>query len=246
MISWVFLDVGNILLDEDPLTFHVFRRHAAAIQSANPGFTFSDVLSERQALASGGTRWPLYALASRYLDATTLNRIWNDVRRETLADYAAFCPPIPGAEELIERLARRFRLGLIANQPAECRAVLDRLGWLDRFAVVALSEERSLFKPDPALFRWAIARAGVEPSSCLMIGDRRDNDIAPASDVGMKTVWVRWPERESKGWRPDDPAALAYRASLERIETARAGSAEAVRPWKVVDTIAEIDEKIAN
>ena len=29
------------------------------------------------------------------------------------------------------------------------------------------------------------------PSDAFMVGDRLDNDIAPAKKLGMKTVWVR-------------------------------------------------------
>ncbi len=70
---------------------------------------------------------------------------------------------IPGATEVVERLARRYRLGLIANQGRECRGRLAELGLLGRFDVVALSEEVGRFKPDPALFEDALDRAGAPP-----------------------------------------------------------------------------------
>lgn len=32
---------------------------------------------------------------------------------------------------------------------------------------------------------------GCKPNEAVMIGDRLDNDIVPAKQLGMKTVWVR-------------------------------------------------------
>jgi HAD superfamily hydrolase (TIGR01450 family) len=46
-------------------------------------------------------------------------------------------------------------------------------------------------KPEPLLYEMAMARIGVEPDHCIMIGDRPDTDIAGASQVGMRTALVR-------------------------------------------------------
>ena len=72
-----------------------------------------------------------------------------------------------------------------------------------------------------------------------MIGDRLDNDIAPAADLGMITAWIRWPRRAAKGWRPDDPEAIAYRDSLER-SSASAALHFRVRPAVAVDETHEV------
>ncbi len=39
-----------------------------------------------------------------------------------------------------------------------------------------------------------------------MIGDRRDNDIAPAKSESMRAVLIQWPNCRSKGWNPEDPS----------------------------------------
>lgn len=232
--EWAFLDVGNVLLDEDPLTCRVFRVHVEAIRRARPDLTFGQILAGREAAALGGSRWPLFEVASRYLDEGRVAAAWGEADREVRVCYVQLSPPILGAEAFLDALGDRFRLGLIANQGPECRAWLDRLGWLGRFEVVALSEEEGIFKPDPRLFRRAIERAGVEPGAAWMVGDRPDNDIAPAAALGMATAWVRWPRREAKGWTPSDPDDRAYLASLARIAASRP-------PSKVVPTVAADD-----
>jgi 5'-nucleotidase len=238
---WVFLDVGDVLLDEDPLTYRSFRRHVEAVQRVRPDLTFRELLAAREARAAAGSRWPVYEVVSAVLDEAACAAAWASAEREVRAEFAALSPLIDGADALVERLARRYWLGLIANQGPECRARLAALGLFDHFTVVALSEERGLFKPDPGLFRWAIERAGASPSRCVMVGDRLDNDVAPARALGLATIWVRWPRRAAKGWRPDDPEALAYRDSLERSSAPASAPGSHVRPSLAIDTIGELD-----
>jgi HAD superfamily hydrolase (TIGR01549 family) len=186
-----------------------------------------------------GARWPLHDLVSAYLDPAQCAAVWEATDREIRSTFAELSPPVAGAAEVIERVGRDYRLGLIANQGAECRAWLDSLGWLDRFEVVVLGEERGVFKPDPSLFRSALEQAGVSPDHALMVGDRLDNDVAPAASLGMATAWVRWPSRLAKGWpRGDDPEALAYLASLERLSFRAAADGPPGTPSIVLETIA--------
>jgi FMN phosphatase YigB (HAD superfamily) len=240
MIRWAFLDVGNILLDEDPLTFVNFRVHVEAVRQVRPDLTFEGLLLEREGRAIAGSNWPLYEVVSQYLDDPACLEAWRAAELQIRGDYAKLSPPIAGAEGLMDALAGRFRLGLIANQGVECRGWLDQLGWLDRFEVVALSEEVGTAKPDPMLFRNALERAGVEPAEALMIGDRLDNDIAPACVLGMKTAWVRWPKRLDKGWTPDSPEAKAYVQSLERVGRELAGRPREFEPSLSADDLGSL------
>jgi 5'-nucleotidase len=237
MIRWAFLDVGNVLLDEDPLTFANFRVHVEAVRKSRPDLTFARLLDEREERAASGSAWPLYEVVSRYLDEHGCLAAWDAARAEIRAQFDALSPPIPGVEELLRALAPRFRLGLIANQGADCRRWLDRLGWLERFEVVAFGEEEGLAKPDPALFRKALEWAGAEPGEALMVGDRFDNDVAPASGLGMSTVWVRWPIRSAKGWIPPTEEGRDYVRSLERIAARLADRAGVVQPSRAVDDL---------
>ncbi|MBX6312493.1 MAG: HAD family hydrolase [Isosphaeraceae bacterium] len=240
MIRWVFLDVGNVLLDEDPLTYFVFRHHVTAIQAVRPDRSFADLLAEREARTASGSRWPVFEVSARYLQESRLAEVWAEADRSVRAAYAALSPPIAGAAKAIAALRRRFHLGLIANQPRECRDHLATLGWLDTFDVIALSEEEDLFKPDPALFRLALDRAGASPSECLMVGDRLDHDLAPASALGLATAHVLWPLRSAKGWQPDDPEARAYLASLERTAVLARQQNESVRPTISIAMIGDL------
>lgn len=52
------------------------------------------------------------------------------------------------------------------------------------------SAEVGIEKPDPAIFRLALAHARCKPHRTVMIGDRLDNDIRPARSLGWKTIRV--------------------------------------------------------
>jgi HAD superfamily hydrolase (TIGR01549 family) len=244
MWAWVFLDVGNVLLDEDPLTYLNFRRHVEAVQRVRPGVTFRDLLAERESRAAAGSRWPLYDAVSPYLGEAGCAAVWEAAAREVRARFPELSPAIRGAGALIEHLAGRYRLGLIANQGPECRDRLAALGWLDRFEVVALSEEQGYPKPDRRLFEYALRAAAAAPADCLMVGDRLDNDVAPASALGMATAWVRWPNRAAKGWQPGDPDALAYVAALERSAAATERLWAGVRPTVTCDGTGQLAARL--
>jgi HAD superfamily hydrolase (TIGR01549 family) len=241
MLRWIFFDVGNVLLDEDLLTYENFCRHVAAIRGVRPDLTFLDLLAEREACAAG-SRWPLHDVVSRYLDETAVAAVWDDAARDLAAAYAKLSPPVAGAAALLQRVVGRYRLGLIANQGTECRTHLAALRWLEHFEVVAFAAELGVFKPDRALFQSALRRAGVAPEQALMVGDRLDNDIAPAASLGMATAYVRWPRRAAKGWPVgEDAQVLAYLAALERASARAEAQCASIRPTFTVETIAELD-----
>ncbi len=98
----------------------------------------------------------------------------------------------PGIAALIESLhARGVLLGLAANQPSRIIAELDGHGIGLYFAHREVSGHHGYRKPDVRLFLRACEDLQVEPGECVMVGDRIDNDIAPARLLGMRTVLFR-------------------------------------------------------
>jgi HAD superfamily hydrolase (TIGR01509 family) len=95
----------------------------------------------------------------------------------------------PGIAELIRDLhARGVKLGLAANQPARIAQRLAAAGLAECFAHREVSGTNGLRKPDLRVFLVAAAALGTAPGDCIMVGDRIDNDIAPARALGMRTV----------------------------------------------------------
>ncbi|MGD9934491.1 MAG: HAD family hydrolase [Dehalococcoidia bacterium] len=82
-------------------------------------------------------------------------------------------------------------LGLAANQPATILQEIERAGLAGLFGHREVSGHHGHRKPDVRLFLRACEELGVGPAECVMVGDRIDNDIAPARSLGMKTVLLR-------------------------------------------------------
>ena len=96
-----------------------------------------------------------------------------------------------GTKNVLETLSGKYRLGVIANQSMGTQERIDNWGIGNYFEVVVASAEAGCAKPDLKIFNLALEQAGCEPDEAIMVGDRLDNDIAPAKLLGMKTVWVR-------------------------------------------------------
>lgn len=114
----------------------------------------------------------------------------------------------PGAAEVLARLRRvKIPLGLVSNcQPYTLRELDETLSearldmGLFHVSLSFLSYEHGFSKPDPHVFRILVARLadhGITAAETLIVGDREDNDIAPATAQGFRT-WLLTPEA-SKG-----------------------------------------------
>jgi len=177
-MKWIFFDIGGTLADETKS----LRRRAeltAKMQSEAGIPCTADALEEamRRAALMG---------KSYFQGAVELLGLTG------MVPYDAVGEKLYGdAKPVLEALCGRYRLGIIANQPLGTEDRLRNYGIRDFFSVVLSSAEEGISKPDPALFQRALERAGCAPGDAWMVGDRPDNDIAPAKALGMRTVRVR-------------------------------------------------------
>lgn len=96
--------------------------------------------------------------------------------------------------------AAGVRLGVVSNWDCGLDGLLAELGIADRFAVVATSAEAGAAKPDPAIFRHALARLGAPAHAALHCGDLPDTDCLGATRAGVAAVIV-----DRRGELPDGP-----------------------------------------
>jgi HAD superfamily hydrolase (TIGR01549 family) len=123
-------------------------------------------------------------------DPTTVERIRQRVRAITGGlDLFQLRPDIDG---LLRRFVERgLKLGIVANQPAAVVPRLERAGIAGFFIHTGISGTTGLSKPDPRAFQAAAQALGAAPAECIMVGDRIDNDIAPARALGMAAILFR-------------------------------------------------------
>lgn len=85
-----------------------------------------------------------------------------------LADIA----PIAGVQELIGRLAERYKLGVVSTRTVfEQETVLGSLGLREHFCVLVGRDTTWRIKPHPQPVLHAAHVLGIDPGRCLMVGD---------------------------------------------------------------------------
>lgn len=133
----------------------------------------------------------VWHLAGR--DISISNEIWSEVSVHLQStERAALFAPREGMRELLEALhVRGTKLGLVANQPPSTLAALDAAQLGQYFAWRGLSGTLGYRKPDPRIFVAAREGLGVAAEQRVMVGNRIDIDISPASRLGMTTVLFR-------------------------------------------------------
>ena len=100
--------------------------------------------------------------------------------------------PDETVELLKELKARGIKIGLISNcYSDEAQAIRDSV-LFPYFDCAMLSYEQGITKPDPEIFRRAMAALGVSADECLYVGDGGSKELFAARDVGMKTVQARY------------------------------------------------------
>jgi putative hydrolase of the HAD superfamily len=89
----------------------------------------------------------------------------------------------------VDRLrAAGYHLGLLSNAADNARPLFrDDYPILDHFDSVTLSCEEGVMKPDPRIYRVALARAGARPAEAVFVDDMPAN-VDAARQVGMLAV----------------------------------------------------------
>jgi FMN phosphatase YigB (HAD superfamily) len=137
------------------------------------------------------------------VDAHTVTRI----RRAMAIPIHDRFQPLEGAKGLLETIHELGMRSVITSNTywrdadsywQDFRA----LGMGDLIDGIVTSIDAGHLKPHPAVFEMAMHIAGVAPDQCVVIGNREDNDIAPALALGMRTILVY----------PDDPKPEVTRA----------------------------------
>ena len=104
----------------------------------------------------------------------TIRKEWEDL---VIPDQATIA--------LIRELKSRYRVALLSNaMSGYLRYALDKCGIADLFDFTVVSAEVKLVKPDPAIFKFALERAGVDAKNALMIDDVQKN-LDGAKAVGI-------------------------------------------------------------
>jgi FMN phosphatase YigB (HAD superfamily) len=111
---------------------------------------------------------------------------------------------------VLERLARRYPLGIVSNFTGNLMPCLEELGLARLFAAVSDSGVVGIAKPAPGIFLETLNALGARADAAWMVGDNFEADIRAAAGLGARTCWIAPPERAL-------PAGLAPTARIARF-----------------------------
>jgi len=146
---------------------------------------------------------------------------------ETLAafpDSVGDWLPFPDAVPALKLLAGRFQLVIVSNVDDDLFDLTQaRLGI--NFDDVITAAQVKAYKPDPRVFETVLQRTGVPRERILHVAQSLYHDIAPASALGLDTVWIdrhdgrgggaTQPADATPTWRMRDLAELAAALTAE-------------------------------
>ena len=135
-----------------------------------------------------------------------------DAMLDAFAGSAGDWAPFPDTVEALARLGERVDLAVVSNvDNAIFARTAAKLG--AEFKHVITAEDVGAYKPDPRMFD--AARRAVDGARVLHVAQSLYHDIAPASSLGLDTVWIQRGNnaarrvRASPTWTFDSLAAFA-------------------------------------
>jgi putative hydrolase of the HAD superfamily len=113
------------------------------------------------------------------------------------------------------------RIGLISNFDSRVFPLLDSLGLAPAFASVTIPGLAGAAKPDPAIFRHALAAHAIAPAEAVYVGDSVAEDILPARAAGMAAVLI---DREAGSTQLGGVISIESLNGLEELVAGMSGA----------------------
>lgn len=111
-------------------------------------------------------------------------------REEILLTTAAQTKEMPYADEILNELKRRYRLGLATGtMRSVVLKTLDHLGWSRIFSAVITADEIINPRPNPELLEKCIRQIRCRAGEVLSVGDTL-LDLETAKNAGIKAIVV--------------------------------------------------------
>ena len=198
MIEFLFLDLDDTILD-----FHKAERIAIAKTIRDFGVEPTEEVLSRYHVINKW-HWEQLELGKLTRAEVLVNRfamLFSELGAEVDAQKCAKTYEknlsighyfLPGAEEAVDALSKKYRLFLASNGTASVQKGRMTSANLYRFfEKVFVSQEIGHNKPSKAYFDACFAQIpGFDPAKAIMVGDSSSSDIKGGINAGLTTVWV--------------------------------------------------------
>jgi putative hydrolase of the HAD superfamily len=126
----------------------------------------------------------------------------------------------PETQQVLEKLASRYKIGLVTNTQVQGQLWnhrVNRFPQLQRlFEVIIVAGESGVpAKPDPAVFMLCLEKLAVNAAEAVFVGDDWNIDICGAMNAGIQPVWLRH-HRVHRTW-PQVKGSVPVVTNLEQL-----------------------------
>ena len=177
-LKCIFFDIGCTLVDESDVWNKRCQEQSEMSEAKRRGITAKDIYEE--IVKASKEYKPQYRTVVKNFNFKESATYRSEL--EKLYDDTDF---------VLDKLSKKYKLGIIANQGYGLKERMKTLGILKYFDYIISSWDYKVMKPDVKLFEIALKESGFKSSDTVMVGDRLDNDILPAKSIGMKTIWIK-------------------------------------------------------
>jgi 2-haloacid dehalogenase/putative hydrolase of the HAD superfamily len=217
-LSFVSLEVYGTLIDWETGIYKAFQKEAA-----KDGFTIDRdqliplFLKIQREITSGS--YELYAEVLRRTAvrcAAELGWELENVRSSFLPNSIPQWPSFRDTNTLLERLKKKYQLGLISNIDDKLLGATRRHFRVDFDLVVTAQQVRS-YKPDPAHFKECQRRIGGK-SGWIHVATSQYTDVQPCVKLKIPVIWVNRKKEEYEGPRKPDAITKDLREAVKLLK----------------------------
>ena len=127
----------------------------------------------------------------RFLSEFNLKEDWKELRKTLLNSFKQQ----EGMPELIKKLRKNYKIGLLSDQTKEWWPHLDKKHNISQnFDFIIISYQTGFHKPQEEIYKIAISKSKFKPEECLFIDDLEHN-LEPAKKLGMQTLFFKNPKQ---------------------------------------------------
>ena len=189
MLSAVLFDFDGIIVDSEPMHYQAFQR---ILEPMNKGFSWEEYcktyigFDDRDAFKAA-FKSKEEKIGSRELKAIIAEKA--KIFQQLIHNGKA--TPLPGAVELIKSIPRKLPVALCSGALKEdILPIIENLGIDNAFTVIVTAEDTKKSKPDPAPYKLAIEKLGLDdPATAIAIEDTPVG-ILSAKGAGLKVLAV--------------------------------------------------------
>ena len=216
-IEWVTFDVYGCLIDWETGIYEAFEKEAAKDGFSFDNDEFMARFFEVQAEIMAGS-YELYAEVLRRTVIKVAGEMGWEIepsRAQFLPDSVAYWMPFRESNAAMDRLAKKYNIGIISNIDDKMLGISRRHLRTDLDLVVTAQQVRS-YKPDDTHFKECARRIGGK-KGWLHIGSNYDHDVAPLLKMKVPVIWVNRHGEKLAGRKKPSLEVKSFRDAVKKL-----------------------------